>query len=197
MSMKKIEYASYINQQIYECLEKLYKDDKHLILNKPENCDNKEISHVGERSIVFRFAHYLQSELEKRKEFSVYNLDCEYNRNGTERKNLPSFPNGTYPDVILHKRGSNDGNLLVMEFKTYWNPNQEKDKQKIKEFIDKNGNYKFMLGYSVLLNEEFKDVRIIDFQNDGENLENINDWKNRITNIIVPNTDIFQVKKAD
>ena len=40
-------------------------------------------------------------------------------------KKLPSFPNGTFPDEILYKRGSNDNNILVMEFKTYWNKDQQ------------------------------------------------------------------------
>ena len=58
-------------------------------------------------------------------------LDCEYNRNGWLNKVLPSFPRGVIPDVIIHKRGSNDKNVLAMEFKTYWNDKQENDEDKI------------------------------------------------------------------
>ena len=46
----------------------LYRYDKHLICNMPlEIINTEEIGkhYVGERSIVFRFAHYLQNELVK------------------------------------------------------------------------------------------------------------------------------------
>ena len=77
----------------------------------------------------------------------------QYNRNGVESKSLLTFPNGIYPDLIIHKWGSNDKNILVMEFKTYWNPNV-KDDIKYEEFIDNKGIYKFMYGVSVLINKD-------------------------------------------
>lgn len=133
----------------------LYMNDRHLIYNGGcpyEEGDKKH--HVGERSIVFRFAYYLQNLIAMDAELKCFDLDCEYNRNGVECKGLPSFPNGTYPDLIIHKRGSNDYNLLVMEFKTYWNDNREDDKKKIKEFVDPLGEYKYRLGISVLIKED-------------------------------------------
>ena len=124
----------------------LYRYDKHLICNMPlEIINTEEIGkhYVGERSIVFRFAHYLQNELVKAPKYATYNLDCEYNRNGVETKDLPSFPNGTFPDLIIHKRGKNyPTNLVVMEFKTYWNTDTARDVVKVKEFINKKGDYR-------------------------------------------------------
>ena len=128
--------------------------------------------HVGERAIVFRFAHYLQNFIDKEETFKSYNLDCEYNRNGLKNKSLPSFPNGTYPDVILHKRGSNDKNLLVMEFKTYWNKNQSDDRIKIQEFTDQKGNYKFLYGITVLITKKICDCKIVGFI-DGDSYPDI------------------------
>lgn len=46
-------------------------------------------------------------------------LDSEYNRNKADKKFLPSWKSGCYPDIIIHKRGSNDDNFLVIEFKTW------------------------------------------------------------------------------
>lgn len=109
----------------------LYSEDDDLIVNTPS--DSNLINgthHVGERAIVFRFAHYLQNELNMYSEYKSYNLDCEYNRNGISAKILPNFPNGVYPDLIIHKRGRNDKNILVMEFKTYWNSNIDADKKR-------------------------------------------------------------------
>lgn len=146
------ELVSRIDALVLEALNRLYEKDHYLICNKP-SASGRSLGnghHVGERAIVFRFALYLQNLLSDDM-FSGYNLDCEYNRNGTRSKSLPSFKNGTYPDVILHKRGRNDGNLLVIEFKTYWNSNQEKDRKKIEEFTSPDGNYRFLRGYTILI----------------------------------------------
>lgn len=140
----------------------LYRYDKDLICNCPLEGKNAEIlgkHYVGERSIVFRFAYYLQNELVKNPKYATYNLDCEYNRNGISAKNLPSFPNGTFPDLIIHKRGRNyPTNLLVMEFKTYWNTDTERDKLKIKEFVDKDGSYRYKYGLIVVIGETLSET---------------------------------------
>lgn len=134
----------------------LYENDQHLIYNGAfegeERPDYKH--HVGERAIAFRYAHYLQNLINEDEMLKKYNLDCEYNRNGAECKGLPSFPKGTYPDLIIHKRGRNDANLLVMEFKTYWNDNRDEDKKKIKEFMDPSGKFKYKYGISVLIDRD-------------------------------------------
>ena len=131
---EKERLASYINC----AFEMLYKNDSHLIYNGAFDYEEKpdKKHHVGERSIVFRYAHYLQNLICEDELFGKYDLDCEYNRNGAECKGLPSFPQGTYPDLIIHKRGSNKGNLLIMEFKTYWNDDREDDKKKIREYTN-------------------------------------------------------------
>lgn len=155
-----------LNDYILRALNEVYDRDLHLINNKPLNISGKDKeNHVGERSIVFRFAHYFQNYLERDYSFENFNLDCEYNRNGESTKELPSFPRGTYPDVILHKRGKNTDNILVMEFKTYWNNNQETDIRKIKEFTDENGKYRFHYGVTILIERNIKDVQIRGYKN--------------------------------
>lgn len=137
---------------VNQALDMVYYKDYHLISNRAvNNVGRDEHHHVGERSIVFRFAHYFQNILDDAGGFEEYDLDCEYNRNGTAVKSLPSFPNGTYPDVILHQRGSNDGNLLVIEFKTYWNKNQQADTRKVMEFTRQSGKYAFLMGMTILI----------------------------------------------
>ena len=134
-----------------------------MIENRPIiNGGNDKRHHAGERAIVFRFAHYLQNLIDDNGGFEDYNLDCEYNRNGTECKSLPSFPKGTYPDIIIHQRGSNDYNLLVIEVKTYWNDDTERDKRKLKDFTAPNGKYKFSRGISLLLTADRSDVQVLD-----------------------------------
>jgi hypothetical protein len=75
---------------------------------------------VSERSITHKLGFYLQ-EL-----FPEWDVDCEYNRNGHDPKTvaLPRRDDpevlkstSTFPDVIVHQRGSNERNLLVVEAK--------------------------------------------------------------------------------
>ena len=75
---------------------------------------------VNERSVSHRFALYLQMELPN------WSVDCEYNRDMADPKALepPDEPiswsdtkaKTVFPDVIVHRRGTDD-NLLVIEMK--------------------------------------------------------------------------------
>jgi hypothetical protein len=73
---------------------------------------------VYERAITHKLAEYLQEV------FVNWNVDCEYNRDGNEPKRvgLPdvsqeSTRRNIYPDIIIHQRGTNDYNLLIVEAK--------------------------------------------------------------------------------
>ena len=143
----------------------LYRFDKYLIDNGPseKRCPEEIGKHyIGERSIVFRFAHYLQNELAKSPKYSQYNLDCEYNRNGIATKSLPDFSKGTFPDLIIHKRGKNGSknNLLIMEFKTYWNSNTGRDIDKVKQFVDEEGKYKYKYGIVVVIGKKLSETKL-------------------------------------
>jgi len=142
---------------IEKVLDKLYKEEPELfVLDNSKKIEK----HVGERAIVFRFGLYFQKELEKYDWFKEYKLDCEYNRNGTLPKRLPVVGDRIFPDLILHRRGDNDGNLLVIEFKGWWNRNQEYDEKKIREMIDKNGEFRYHEGYTVILEKDRKSIDV-------------------------------------
>jgi hypothetical protein len=76
---------------------------------------------VSERCLAHRLAIYLQ-EL-----FPALNVDCEYNRDGPNLKELkpPAEPlywdddeaKSVFPDIIVHRRNTSDSNLLVVEIK--------------------------------------------------------------------------------
>ena len=152
------EYSS-IKTLVERALIKLYKQDSYLIVNHPRG--NLQDYHVSERGIVFRFGIYFQ-ELLAETPFSQFNLDVEYNRNMYEKKMLPSFANGTFPDLILHKRGSNDQNILILEFKTWWNNKTTDDEKKITQFIDITGGYRYRIGASIVLNQKDYVIKWID-----------------------------------
>ena len=152
MKAKK-ETLTLINGCIEAALDELYDKDSHLLLYR-----------VHERTIVFRFGHYLQNKLDAYEVFNQYNLDFEYNRNGRQPKRIPARSrNGAYPDLIIHRRGSNTHNLLVMEFKPYWERNVYDDCNKILQFIDENGEYKYQFGKSIILGENRQSVIVKTF----------------------------------
>jgi hypothetical protein len=75
---------------------------------------------ASERSITHKLGFYLQAL------FPEWEVDCEYNRNGhgpktvgLPRRDDPEVleSTSTFPDVIVHQRGSNARNLLVVEAK--------------------------------------------------------------------------------
>jgi hypothetical protein len=75
--------------------------------------------HAGERSIVGRLQIYVQGV------FPSYHIDTEYNRAGVDPKRVRRSAQcmefaGTVlvvPDLVIHRRGTNSSNLLVVEVK--------------------------------------------------------------------------------
>ncbi len=101
-----------------------------------------------ERSITHKLAEYLQQQL------GSYHVDCEYSKHGIEAKRLPRHCNGSdmdrvFPDIVVHLRGADENNLLVIEAKLTPSPDvgiPECDKIKLVEFTKPTGEYKYQLG---------------------------------------------------
>lgn len=76
---------------------------------------------ASERSVTHQLAAHLASL------FPDYSVDCEYNRDGFDIKKLALEPHvaegdaldavTVFPDIVLHVRGTNSHNLLVVEVK--------------------------------------------------------------------------------
>lgn len=98
---------------------------------------------VSEPAIAHHLSKYI--ELEVPQSFSV---DVEYNKHGTERKVLllpprisPTHPAQSTlvrPDVVVHSRGNDASNLLVVEVKK---PGKDlrRDRQKLEAFRQQYG----------------------------------------------------------
>ncbi|MCW5874803.1 MAG: hypothetical protein KIS88_09195 [Anaerolineales bacterium] len=106
---------------------------------------------VNERSLTHRLALYLE------KQFQGWHIDCEYNRNGYQPKEINILPQNAstsdtegrsvFPDIIVHQRGHNDKNLLVVEVKksTGTKASFEYDRNKIRAFRDSEV-YRYQVG---------------------------------------------------
>lgn len=135
-----------LENKIDRAIKCLYKDDSFLIKNN-----------LNERTITYRLAVYLQLE------FPEYHVDCEYNRmvggnmnqeyitkklelHIEEIKSDDTGAKSVFPDIIIHLRGNDKNNLLVIEVKkNYSNENNVSyDYKKLKAYT-KNLNYKLGL----------------------------------------------------
>lgn len=107
-------HRKYVSQIIDFAVNRFLNTDKKLLENN-----------VNERSLTHKFAEYLQEQVD-----SELTVDCEYNRYGDDTKEIDVIkqivgetvptdsltPKTVYPDIIIHKRGS-EGPKRVGNFK--------------------------------------------------------------------------------
>ena len=140
----------FLEQLIKKSLDDLYRNDKYLIDHK-----------VAERDITHRFAHYFENYMQDTN-IAEYNVGCEYNRDGYGIKQVNG--NYIYPDFILHKRGSNEDNLLIIEFKTWWTPENNKDIKKIQCMMHPQLRYKYKYGCCITINQDNSEIFWVDLE---------------------------------
>lgn len=118
----------YFEACIKPALKKLYEKDKYLLENG-----------VHEQTISARLAKYLEDvinegENEICNEIRSLNIDCEYNKNRKKLKTIGEARKvNIRPDIICHKRGTNDNNIFVVEIKK---KTDICDEYKIKDIVE-------------------------------------------------------------
>ena len=109
---------------------------------------------VNERSVTHKLAEHLQ------RQFKGLNVDCEYNRYGDDDpKRLVVAPGSTqtdcveaktvYPDIIVHKRGHDCSNELVIEVKKSNGRDASCDMDKLSGFTDHEPRGKYKYDYTL------------------------------------------------
>lgn len=96
---------------------------------------------VAERAICSRIALYLEGH------FPSLAVDVEYNRRGIDPKRLLGIEECggnraalVYPDIIVHRRGDDQENLLVVEVKKSTNAtSRDCDRAKLAGFVEELG----------------------------------------------------------
>lgn len=101
-----------------------------------------------EQAFVFRTGVHL-SNLLNDTPYATLDLDSEYNKNHGNAKTSRRFPNGLRPDLIIHRRDSNEENKLVAEFKGWWNNDIDSDIRKLEDLTVQNDNYHYLIGVFV------------------------------------------------
>jgi hypothetical protein len=114
-------------EQVRAAYDELLKFDQHLLTVD-----------ANERSLTHKLASYLENE------FPVWDVDCEYNRDGHEIKTLDG---PVVPDVIVHRRDTNE-NFIVIEAK-------KSSTARVGHDVEKLIRFKAELGYMVAIAVNF------------------------------------------
>lgn len=141
-----------IKSKIQSAIDSLLANDSILLEND-----------TAERTITGRLAIYIQEQ------FQEWNVDCEYNRNLHDVKRLKEICNpsdsengsSVYPDIIIHKRMTEE-NFIVVEVKKTTNSNTDNcDKKKLEAFKNELG-YKH--GLFIRFKTGMQDIGIKDLE---------------------------------
>ena len=133
---------------IATALDFLYDNDQYLI-------SNGERYYVSERSIAHKLGCYLSQLIQE------YDVDCEFSRDLDAIKQMGC--DKIVPDLIVHKRGNNDDNLIVIEVKPWWNDKSKafiKDENKLTYLTNYNNQYKYKYGFSLIINKNREDTEV-------------------------------------
>lgn len=131
-----------LREKVLSCINLLFERDSYLLINN-----------LNEKTIAHRLAVYLEND------FKGFDIDCEYNGYVTAHNNRKyikilkekaielgiSKDNNNnnrdivtrkiFPDIIVHKRGDNFNNLLIIEIKkSTSNEPYEWDFEKLKRY---------------------------------------------------------------
>lgn len=168
-----------VEQLVAQSISDLLREDRLLLQND-----------VAERAITHKLAEYIQTKLPPR--IPPLHVDCEYNRDVTRGRGKPKavmmlrrptrrelqqavntndieqlLATSTYPDIIVHQRGNNDENLLVIEVKKANNSVSHKhDFQKLEAFTEntEHNSYNFTYGVFILFETDCKEPRVSDMK---------------------------------
>lgn len=161
-----------LNKLLNDAIFDLYEFDLYLIRHMEKSGNETENIHSSERSIVTKYGTYLQNRI-KNSIFENYNIDCEYNRNIGSIKTYHSYNGEIHaccPDIIIHKRGTNDDNLLAIEVKTWWNTNTKHDEDKLRHFTNQTSDYRYEYGLSITFGKD-EDSVIMKWFQDGKEIQ--------------------------
>ena len=110
---------------------------KQIILDALVNVVSEPYYEVVHNMHEIALCHRLAVYLENSGKFTGYSIDCEYNRDEQATKRNPEREIFR-PDIIVHVRGSNENNLIMIEAKK--DPYSQKRKTKEKKRLKRNAS---------------------------------------------------------
>jgi hypothetical protein len=171
----------WLREMVEESIRRFNASKDRMLLEEAEDDQGKGLGCVGERAITHRFAVQLEKLLFEKgypNEPAPISVDCEYNRRlgklkeqhvtgdlkdriqKIKKRKLEEDPVldarysfSVFPDIVVHQRGKNELNLLVIELKRASNSfDDELDNIKLHLFTapDDGSGYGYILGASVI-----------------------------------------------
>ncbi|WP_313223349.1 hypothetical protein [Pseudoxanthomonas mexicana] len=127
-----------MNANAIEALELLASATRELLANS-------DLSYAvpGERNVVSELFFLL------RPRFPQYTVSNEYDRREQEVKMLGDSK--IIPDLIVHRVGDQNHNLLVVEIKLLGNYDFDRDARKLRGLTDLGGEYRYAVGVHLVL----------------------------------------------
>lgn len=142
------------------------------------------VNDVAERAITHKLAIYVERQVERLHLGNIH-VDCEYNRNAVAGHGAPKVVQllqqrvemlvhgqnvvaddryrsvTTFPDIIVHERGTNERNLLVIEVKKANNQvDPDLDFAKLRAFTEntERNSYRYRHGVFILVTTDTEDL---------------------------------------
>jgi len=142
-----------VMKKINHCIDRIYEEDGDLF-----DRGNYEVT------ISTKLAQYLFMEFRK------YDVDCEYDKHINDEKEI--IINGEKkiirPDIAIHKRGTDEHNLVAIEIKKEQNKDRrEHDYEKLCALTSNEENYQYQLGVFIDFTKRYEDRIIEYFYNGG------------------------------
>lgn len=134
------------------------------ILELINNDDDLLKNSVREEVLSHRLAHYIENLYSLFMRVDRLHVDCEYDKHDDVEKTLPDllakYPDKktdiVRPDIIFHRRGSDQSNLLIIELKKSTGSGKEYAKDKIEMFVNSPYGYKLGVYVEFFVGQEYK-----------------------------------------
>ncbi len=136
------EEQTYLVEVLRNAINAVYQEERFLLRFAQGDREGLE------QAFVFRTGIHLSNFLNGT-HYEALDLDSEYNKYHGNAKKSGRFPNGLRPDLIIHRRDSNEENKLIAEFKGWWNNDIATDIQKLEDLTNPNDNYHYLIGVFV------------------------------------------------
>jgi len=161
-------------KEIINCsLKQLVFNDNHLLKNK-----------LKEECLNHKLANYIEHNIKVENVNINYDIDIEYDKNLDLTKKIFNDEGkeiAIRPDILVHKRDSNDYNLIAIEAKKQYST--QHDIKKIMKLLKHPYNYSFGFIISYLPRKSY--VRIKYFKKSDDNEINI-----EVTNLDINNREV-------
>ena len=150
------EEEKYLVDVLKKAIHSVYAEERFLLKYQDDNRQGME------QSFVFRVGIHLH-EILKGTVYEALDLDSEYRKSQANLKVTINNQNGIRPDLIIHKRDTQEFNKMAVEFKGWWDTNIQDDLNKLIELTSHLDKYKYLIGVFVCIGKNSPDFKL--FQN--------------------------------